>query len=210
MTSGKYRTPMAFKIYTRTGDAGETALYGGKRVAKDIDRIEAYGTVDELNAHLGLLLSFLDDARALPDTAIRLGTSLRATLTKVQSQLFTVGAQLATPPPEEGASAKTTTVVPIGDADIELLEQRIDALEAGLPDLTSFVLPAGPVPATQAHVARTIARRAERRVVTLAHGAPVDEAVGRYLNRLSDYLFVAARAIVYAYGAADKPWVPGK
>ena len=201
---------MAFKIYTKTGDAGETGLYGGERVAKDIARIEAYGTVDELNAHLGLLLSMLDESDRRPAEALQLASKMRTTLTKVQSQLFTVGSQLASPPEAGGEAGPSSPVIPIGDAEVEALEQRIDALEEDLPDLTSFVLPGGPAPAAQAQVARTVARRAERRVVTLAHEAPVAEPIGRYLNRLSDYLFVAARALVYAYGAVDKPWVPQK
>lgn len=201
---------MAFKIYTRTGDAGETALYGGKRVPKDAVRIEAYGTVDELNAQLGLLVAHLKANAGRPAGAPDVVERLTVKLTNIQHELFTVGAQLATPAPEGGAAAKTPKLHPIDQASVAGLEAEIDALEGGLPKLHSFVLPTGPTPAAQAHVARTVARRAERRVVTLAHDAPVDEAVVRYLNRLSDYLFVAARAIVYAYGASEAPWAPGE
>ena len=199
---------MAFKIYTRTGDAGETALYGGRRVTKDATRIEAYGTVDELNAQLGVLLAAVASLTEAVPTSRVLAQALTDTLGGVQRDLFTVGAQLATPPPEGGASAKTANVTPVGDAEVRALETAIDALDEDLPQLASFILPAGPLATAQAHVCRTVARRAERRVVTLAHEAPVDATVLRYLNRLSDYLFTAARALSYAAGAPETPWQP--
>ena len=199
---------MAFKIYTRTGDGGETALYGGQRVPKDTARIEAYGTVDELNAQLGVLLASVATLSGRVPASRVLAQALTDTLVAVQGELFAVGAQLATPPPVDGASAKTPNVAAIGDAEVLALEAAIDALDEDLPALTSFILPAGPPATAHAHVCRTVARRAERRVVTLAHAAPVDDAVIRYLNRLSDYLFTAARALTYAAGAPETPWRP--
>ena len=183
---------MGFKIYTRTGDAGETGLYGGKRLSKDHIRIEAYGTVDELNSHIGLLVAHVGDS--LPP--------VRRQLTQVQRELFTIGSQLATPP-----EAKLS-VTPIDDAAIERLEQAIDALDTDLPDLTSFILPGGSVPVAQCHVCRTVTRRAERQVVSLHHVSPVDERVIRYLNRLSDYFFTASRALAVADGVEDVKWQP--
>lgn len=165
------------KIYTKTGDAGETGLFAGARVRKDDERIEACGTVDELNAALGL-------ARCE-----RLPPEIEQTLERVQSELFSVGAELATPQPEKHGTAL------VGDAQIALLERAIDNLEAGLAPLKNFILPAGSRAAVQLHVARGVCRRAERRVVTLAHspGAAISPRIVCYLNRLGDYLFVAAR-----------------
>lgn len=165
------------KIYTKTGDAGETGLFAGARVRKDDVRIEAYGTVDELNAVLGLAR-----AEALPP-------EIDQTLQRVQSELFSVGAELATPEPEKHGTAL------VGDAHVVLLEKAIDSLEAGLPPLKQFILPAGSKGAATLHVARGVCRRAERRVVTLADApdAQISPRIIRYLNRLGDYLFVAAR-----------------
>ena len=186
---------MAFKIYTRTGDAGESGLFGGQRVRKDDARLEAYGTVDELNSSLGVLLAEIR-AGQLAEPLREDGTLLIA----VQSNLFTVGAQLATPDGKPGHLAALT------DEAVAELEAAIDRLDAELPPLTSFVLPGGPAAAGWAHVARTVARRAERRVVTLASVAEVDPVLVRYLNRLSDYLFTLARRLTHASGEAEQPW----
>lgn len=188
---------MSFKIYTKTGDAGETGLYGGKRVSKDHLRIEAYGTVDELNAQLGLLGSFMESS----DRASLAG----ATILRIQSELFTLGAQLANP--DGGSSSRE---VPIQEGHVKQLESEIDALDADLPPLRNFILPAGSAAVTQAHVCRTVARRAERKVVSLQHAEAVDAVLIRYLNRLSDYLFTLARALSHAGGEEERPWIAGK
>ena len=174
------------KIYTKTGDTGETGLFAGGRVRKDDARIEAYGTVDELNALLGL-------ARAEP-----VPLEVEQTLLRVQSELFSVGAELATPEPAKHGTAL------IGDPQIALLEHAIDRLEGSLPPLKHFILPAGSRGACLLHVARGICRRAERRVVTLANppDLQISPRIIRYLNRLGDYLFVAAR---YVNAEAKQP-----
>lgn len=165
------------KIYTRTGDKGRTSLIGGKRVAKTHQRLEAYGTIDELNAHIGLLLSLLpaDEQE-------------RTTLLQVQNILFVVGAQLATPP----EVANTLAVTP---EMLSALEAAIDCIDASLPPLRAFVLPGGTQAAAQCHVCRTVCRRAERRVLSLASRATIPSELTSYLNRLSDYLFVLSRKI---------------
>ena len=179
------------KIYTKTGDAGETGLFGGPRVRKDDVRIEAYGTVDELNAALGL-------ARA--DT---LPEPLGQTLLRVQSELFSVGAELATPDPFKHGTAL------IGEAHVVHLEREIDHLEGGLAPLRRFILPAGNRAASLLHVARGVCRRAERRVVTLAAAEAnlQDGRLIRYLNRLGDYLFVAARYANAEAKVGETEWV---
>jgi cob(I)alamin adenosyltransferase len=178
------------KIYTKTGDDGETGLFAGPRVRKDDPRIEAYGTVDELNALLGL-------ARCE-----QLPAEIEACLVRVQSELFSVGAELATPEPEKHGTAL------VGDPHVAALEAEIDHLDAALPPLRQFILPAGPRGAALLHVARGVCRRAERRVITLADlpGGNVSLRVIRYLNRLGDYLFVAARFAASQAGAAEIPW----
>jgi cob(I)alamin adenosyltransferase len=178
------------KIYTKTGDTGETGLFAGGRVRKDDARIEAYGTVDELNALLGL-------ARAEP-----LPLEVERTLLHVQSELFSVGAELATPEPEKHGTAL------IGDEQITVLEQAIDKMESGLPPLKNFILPAGSRGACLLHVARGVCRRAERRVVTLANRPDVEISprIIRYLNRLGDYLFVAARFVNVEAKQPETQW----
>ena len=178
------------KIYTKTGDAGETGLFAGARVRKDDVRIEAYGTVDELNAALGLARS-----ESLP-------MEIEQTLERVQSELFSVGAELATPQPEKHGMAL------IGEPHIGLLERAIDKLESGLPPLKNFILPGGSRDGALLHVARGICRRAERRVVTLAStpGTEISLRIIRYLNRLGDYLFVAARFASVEARAVEVPW----
>lgn len=166
------------KIYTRTGDAGDTGLGDGTRVAKDCPRVEAFGCVDELNSHIGLLIA----QPAVPD-------SIRATLVEVQHELFDLGGELCIP----GHAAIT-------DGHVARLEQALDALNADLPPLKEFILPGGNIAAATAHVARAVCRRAERRVVGLAHAETVNAPVLGYLNRLSDLLFVIARALARADG----------
>ena len=165
------------KIYTRTGDKGKTSLIGGKRVSKTHQRLEAYGTIDELNAHIGLLLAQLPADE-----------SERTTLLQVQNILFVVGAQLATPPEVTGTLAVTPEM-------LSTLEEAIDRIEAALPSLKAFVLPGGTQAASQCHVCRTVCRRAERRVLALASRATIPSELTSYLNRLSDYLFVLSRKI---------------
>jgi cob(I)alamin adenosyltransferase len=178
------------KIYTKTGDAGETGLFAGARVRKDDVRIEAYGTVDELNAAIGL-------ARSEP-----LPPEIDQTLERVQSELFSVGAELATPEPAKHGTAL------VGEAQIKKLEAAIDHLEAGLPPLKQFILPAGSRGGALLHLARGICRRAERRVITLADSpeATISAAIIGYLNRLGDYLFVAARFANQEAKAVEMKW----
>jgi len=175
------------RIYTRTGDKGDTSLRWGERVPKNALRVEVYGTVDEANAHLGMAVAMMEG----PAFA-----ALREVLTRVQNELFAVGADLATPP-SRGEQPRIT------QASVDALEADIDRLEAGLPPLRNFVLPGGSRPAAALHVARTVVRRAERLLVSLMQQEPVDPALLRYLNRLSDLLFVAARAANQAAGCAD-------
>ncbi len=179
------------KIYTKTGDAGETGLFGGPRVRKDHVRIEAFGTVDELNSHLGVVRA---TAGAGP---------LDPLLRRVQCDLFELGAQLATP----GDAQERITA-----AHVEELERAIDRHEAGLEPLSSFILPAGTPLAAVLHVARTVCRRAERRVVQL--GAMPDMRLPvnaiEYLNRLGDLLFVLARHANKSVGVIDDPWHPSR
>lgn len=180
------------KIYTKTGDGGETGLFGGPRVTKDDARVEAYGAVDELNAALGV-------ARARGA-----GPDLEPALAAAQERLFTIGAELATPP---GARARAA-VPPVPAAWIAELEGAIDRMEAELPPLRHFVLPAGAPLAADLHLARAVARRAERRVVALHRREPVSAEVLAFLNRLSDFLFVAARLANLRAGAPEQPWDP--
>lgn len=184
------------KIYTRTGDTGQTGLFGGARVAKTHPRVEAYGEVDELNSAIGLALSLADDGPA----------DLVASLRHTQDRLFDVGADLATPP--DTAAGGWLTRVP--DAWATELESAIDALSASLPPLTAFILPGGTPLAGALHLARTVCRRAERRVLAAAaDGEAIGAPVIVYLNRLSDFLFVAARYANARAGVADVPWRPG-
>jgi cob(I)alamin adenosyltransferase len=175
------------KIYTKTGDAGETGLFGGQRVTKDALRVHAYGTVDECNAVLGVARAALADA----ELSELIGT--------LQEQLFTVGADLATP----GGSPNIPRV---GAAEIAFLEATIDRLEADLAPLRQFILPGGSAAAAQLHVARTVCRRAERWAVGLAREESLNLELLAYLNRLSDLLFVLARAANSRAGIDDTPW----
>ena len=171
------------KIYTRTGDDGTTGLGDGTRVAKDSARVDAYGTVDELNSAIGVVV-----ACGIPDPA-------RETLTQVQHDLFDLGGELCIPGMEM-----------VNAADIERLERMLDALNEDLPPLKEFILPGGGMAAAQCHVARTICRRAERKVVTLARHETVRVEAVHYLNRLSDLLFVLARVLARASGHGEVLW----
>jgi len=172
------------KIYTRTGDAGSTGLGDGGRVDKDALRVEAYGTVDELNSVIGVVIASLDELPAIGDM-----------LTAIQHHLFDLGGELCIP----GHQAIT-------GEHVEALERQLDTLNAELPVLKEFILPGGSLAAAQAHMARTVCRRAERRVVSLARSETVNEPVVRYLNRLSDLLFVIARTVARASGAGEVLW----
>ncbi|MDE7410733.1 MAG: cob(I)yrinic acid a,c-diamide adenosyltransferase [Paramuribaculum sp.] len=169
-------TPSKSTLYTRTGDTGTTALVDGSRTPKDSARLEAYGTIDELNSHIGLLMAL--DPQS-PEASV---------LLSVQHRLFDIGGYLACPPADVPLLPPGVTA-----ADITLIEQAIDRVDSQLPRHNRFILPGGCQAAAQAHVARTVARRAERRIITLAATEPVDPAVLRYINRLSDYLFALAR-----------------
>ena len=174
------------KIYTRTGDTGETSLFGGARVRKDDARIEAYGTIDELNSFLGV-------ARAGWPSS-----SLDGQLHLIQSDLFDIGAHLASPGTSRFGGPDSSRV--------SALEQAIDAMESDLAPLKTFILPGGSLAAANLHVARTICRRAERLVVSLRDEDEATKASITYLNRLSDFLFVAARFANHQQGVADVPW----
>jgi cob(I)alamin adenosyltransferase len=179
------------KIYTKTGDMGSTGLFGGPRVSKDDDRIEAYGTVDELNAALGVARS------------AGVGEDIDAQLSQIQSELFSIGAELATPDPDAHG------VRIIGRGHVARLEQIIDQHEATLEPLRHFILPSGAAASAHIHLARSICRRAERRVVTLVrrHEASVSEELLIYLNRLSDLLFVLSRVINSRANVEEVQWV---
>ena len=187
------------KIYTRTGDAGETGLFGGQRVSKDHVRVEAFGALDELNSHLGLAVSRLQESGV-----IDLATALR----QIQSDLFDLGANLATPGPEDGGRV-SDHIPPLPAERIASMERWMDEAENELPPLRVFILPGGTEAAARLHVARTVCRRAERRAIALARVATVDGAVVRYLNRLSDLLFTFARLANHRAGAEDVKWEGG-
>ncbi|MEX1137861.1 MAG: cob(I)yrinic acid a,c-diamide adenosyltransferase [Bacteroidota bacterium] len=176
------------KIYTKKGDRGETSLFGGKRVSKNSIRIEAYGTVDELNSHLGF-------ARTLNPS-----TSEDAALRRLQEVLFVLGADLATP-----MGGKTTRVA---EEHVLELESTIDRLENDLPPLKNFILPGGSPLGAQLHVARTVCRRAERFVTALSQSEDLGPCPLKFLNRLSDLLFVMARHVNHSAGATETPWNP--
>lgn len=179
------------KIYTKTGDTGDTGLFGGGRVGKEDARVEAYGEVDELNACLGVARS----------TGVGSMEPLLATL---QDQLFTVGAVLATP-----AGSKAEKAIPKVKSEwVTAMEHAIDGFDAQLPPLTSFILPGGSAAASALHLARTVCRRAERRTVPLLRAGKIGPEVIVYLNRLSDLLFTMARFANYETGVTDVPWHP--
>jgi cob(I)alamin adenosyltransferase len=179
---------VAFKIYTKTGDAGETALFGGKRVPKSDLRVDAYGTTDELNSFIGWLIEQVGDS------------ATQARLREVQHKLFAIGALLAT---DSERRAPAATILPV---DTAILEAEIDRMETVLPPLKNFILPGGHPTVALCHVCRTVCRRAERLVVALHQIAPVEEEVLRYLNRLSDYFFVLSRYLAHLLGAQEILW----
>jgi|YelNatPaOPRAMG01_1025707.scaffolds.fasta_scaffold02334_8 cob(I)alamin adenosyltransferase len=184
------------KIYTKTGDGGETGLFGGRRVSKADPRVEAYGAVDELNAHLGWAAALLNEAE------------LHQALRSIQSDLLTVGADLATPPGLDAALASRTVSLAAG-ASVRL-EALIDRWDAELPPLKHFILPGGSPASAVLHVCRAVCRRAERAVVRLEAGSPVNPEVVVYLNRLSDLLFVLARWVNAKRGVSEPVWSPPK
>lgn len=181
------------KIYTKHGDQGETGLFGGDRVPKDHLRIQAYGTLDELNAALGLAL-----ASAAGSTV--LDANFTARLRRIQAELFQLGAELATP------QGKKVPIALVGLAEVELQEKEIDEMEKSLAPLKAFVLPGGTLIAAQLHLARTICRRAERELVNLHRTEPLRPVVLQYVNRLSDTLFVMSRFANHQAKIEDIPW----
>jgi cob(I)alamin adenosyltransferase len=179
------------KIYTKTGDTGSTSLFGGKRVSKADLRIDTYGTVDELNAWMGLLRDQ------------EVNKTRNNILVEIQDRLFTIGSLLATEP------GNTKVKVPIlNPEDIHLLEKEMDAMDAQLPPMRSFVLPGGHQSVSFCHVTRTVCRRAERLVIALDTIEKVEPIVIQYLNRLSDYLFMLSRKMTAELGAEETPWKP--
>ncbi len=184
---------MVMKIYTKTGDKGSTSLIGGTKVSKAHLRIEAYGTVDELNSYIGLCRDHIKDADS------------RAVLLETQDRLFTVGSALACDPEKE-----TKLKIPdLHEEDITLLEKAIDKMHEVLPPMKSFILPGGLIAASHLHVARCVCRRAERQVVRLSEEShEVEIIIQKYLNRLSDYLFVLARYVAFLEKAEEIPWKP--
>jgi cob(I)alamin adenosyltransferase len=182
------------KIYTRTGDDGTTGLIGGSRVKKYNIRLEAYGTVDELNSYIGVVRSLQKEEHA------------DSVLEKIQNKLFVIGANLATDESDEIIKKR----LPCGESDILLLENEMDQMIAVLPLLNNFILPGGSQATSFCHVARTICRRAERRIVELSEKSEVDPNLIKYINRLSDYLFVLSRKISMDLKAAEILWSPDK
>ena len=183
---------MAFKIYTKTGDAGTTGLYGGARLSKDDIRIESYGTVDELNSFIGLLSDSLNEFK-IPHI-----------LFEVQNRLFTIGSNLASDPDKELSTPD------LKDEDILLLEKEIDQMDQILEPLKHFILPGGHQSISHCHIARTVCRRAERRVVSLANNQDVNPIIIKYLNRLSDYFFVLSRFVGHKLDVKPNKWEPRK
>jgi len=188
------------KIYTKTGDKGKTSLFGGSRVSKDDIRIESYGTVDELNAQIGYLSDLITNK------------SIKNSLLKIQNQLFTIGSMLATNPDKITLKSgkDRLNISKINKEDVFYLEHLIDKYNESLPKMTHFILPVGHIAVSSCHIARTICRRAERRIVTLQDLSFVEEAVLKYINRLSDYLFVLARKLTILNLVKEIPWIPKK
>ena len=187
------------KVYTRTGDKGETHLVGGKRVPKDDPRIESYGTIDELNAILGIVRAFNDAAPKSPIAA-----RLDAILRQVQNELFDLGSELATPP-----DAEWDGMIRIGDEQVKVLERTIDECQEDLEPLKSFILPGGGTIAAFLHQARTVCRRAERDILRLRRREPIGDGPLRYVNRLSDLLFVLSRWASKHLGEPEYLWEKG-
>ena len=188
------------KVYTKTGDKGTTALFGGTRVPKHHIRIDSYGTVDELNSYIGLIRDQEID------------TNSKDILIQIQDKLFTLGAILATDPEKSILkSGKERLNIPkVEEEDIAVLETEIDTMEENLPPMTHFVLPGGHTTVSYCHIARCVCRRAERLASALHEISPFDERALKYLNRLSDYLFVLARKLSYDLQADEIKWIPKK
>lgn len=178
------------KVYTKTGDEGNTSLVGGIRISKADVRLEAYGTVDELNSHIGLLDAYVTDE------------TIDAVLTRIQSDLFIVGTHLATD--QSQTPLYPSAILPEGE--IEYIEKEIDKILAELPEKLGFVLPGGSISASQAHVCRTVSRRAERCVIRLSQETTVGKEILQFLNRLSDYFFVLAKKLNNIEGKSEKTW----
>lgn len=189
---------MSVRIYTRTGDKGTTALFGGTRVPKHHIRIETYGTVDELNAHMGMIRS------------LELKKEDRAIIEEIQTNLFTIGSELATDPEKAKLrnGKERLQISKIGKDHIDRLETIIDEMNDDLPPIKNFLLPGGHQTVSQCHISRTVCRRAERMATALYNEEPFDEDLLKYLNRLSDYLFVLARKISADYKVQETPWQP--
>lgn len=184
---------MASKIYTKTGDQGVTSLIGGMKVPKSHLRIETYGTVDELNSYIGLVGDLLANNKN------------KSTLKEIQDRLFTIGSSLATDPARESKMK----IPDLKEEDITILEKEMDLMNESLPEMKHFILPGGHPSVSTAHIARCVCRRAERLCVNMKeHELKVDPLVIKYLNRLSDYLFVLARFIAQLSGVEDQVWVP--
>jgi cob(I)alamin adenosyltransferase len=179
------------KIYTKTGDQGMTSLFGGKRVSKADLRIDSYGTIDELNSWIGVLRDQ------------EVNSKRKETLLAIQDRLFTIGSTLATEP-----GNMKVKIPRLEEEDIIILEKEIDGMETSLPPMRSFVLPGGHSSVSFAHVTRTVCRRAERLVIALQQTDTVDQIVIKYLNRLSDYLFVLSRSMTHELKAEESPWNP--
>ena len=184
------------KIYTKTGDHGETSLFGGTRVKKSNQRIDAYGTVDELNSYIGLIRDQLKDKDLIND------------LIRIQSKLFTLGAMLATPPEKEKLKngSDRLKIEKIQEDEIQFLESKMDLMDQNLDPMTHFILPGGHTVVSFCHIARCVCRRAERLTVELADSESIDIHILIYLNRLSDYLFVLARKLTKDYKVEEIPW----
>lgn len=184
------------KIYTKTGDEGKTSLFGGTRVKKNNLRINAYGTVDELNSYIGLIRDQLEDKNLIQE------------LIRIQSKLFTLGAMLATPPDKEKLKngSDRLKIQKIEEQEIGFLETKMDLMNESLEAMTHFILPGGHSVVSFCHIARCVCRRAERIVVELADKEAVDQHILIYLNRLSDYLFVLARKLSKDYKVKEIPW----
>lgn len=187
----KHYLNMTLKIYTKTGDKGQTSLIGGTRVPKHHIRIESYGTVDELNSYIGLVRDQQIDEHS------------KSILIEIQDRLFTIGSSLASDP------EKSKMKIPdLKEADIELLEKEMDEMDKTLPELKTFILPGGHTTVSYCHLARCVCRRAERLTIQLSEDSFVTDLVIKYLNRLSDYLFVLSRKLSQDLNAKEIPWKP--
>jgi cob(I)alamin adenosyltransferase len=183
---------MPIKIYTKTGDSGMTSLLGGTKVLKSDLRIEAYGTVDELNSNVGLCRDLVVD------------TAAKNVLREIQDRLFTIGASLACDPAKE----PKMKIPDLSEEDVELLEKEIDRMNEVLPEMKNFILPGGHPTVSQLHISRCVCRRAERCCVRLHEGRTEEDFIIKYLNRLSDYLFILARFVAHLLRVEESPWKP--